>query len=862
MKLLFKVLTVVTILAPFHGHTNSCEEVELGAIGKNHWKDSISNGLRGELVSQIGKKDDLFEKLVPEIEIDLTPSIDFNLTFSRGVKDNLPLPVSGKISEFDFFTLKVQNKLHVEFKGEASGPYLFAGGNAGLELTHASHHFPGKSVPTCELYSKIIDKNTAKGKQFYEAACVSRSKSRFARYYESLVNFFSSRLGTGISYLVDTEKNEKFAEDPLAALKVHSLLGVPLDHRVFLENSNDLAVGDIVEHTSFFGITPLGVKLDIFEFLTPSYSRYRRLFRTLGFKKVIGNKVVVEVEDTVISGSNTEIYKINPKILNIIKLNLGKWGSDDFKQENLVQRFEVDLTKDSGIEFFKNVLYSAYTPSLKLNRNSILIDHSDYKDSVTAKSPVYKDGEGRDHKLVFKFPGIFDFERRTYENIENIIYEGKEHTNGEKIRRKQVKFKLGADLKLFEIKKRDKKFECQMKLSSNANLVLEDNSSLNIECNYENEYSENEQPKQVGEFVDMILNGEMDVKDKNAIMELEYPTREEIHMYTNLSFSKKQITKIINTDDEKIYHEISKLLYGEESKNVFAKKYHTAWQKARPRSGPRAPISSKIRTHSKKYKNCGSLFSILGITQGVNPMYTKFDGTVGRGKGIDAYDSRRCYNYFKQATQTVSLVREIRESMQKTGRLNKVLDLFLELEKVGYAQALLVRLAGGIGKDKVRFSYIIASPFLDNVVAASNGKKYEVENKNIRKSISTELEPVFFPRIKDLKFTYTECNPKVILATFKLNYRIEDRKSIFGKFQLTKYHLTDNNPLHTEVVRFDNIIKNADGEYIVRIELDEELNKNEAHNMYFEVLNQNDFRLSREVKVFLKEVDSLLQYDL
>ena len=862
MRLLFKFLTVVLLLGAHAVLANSCEEVELGAIGKNHWRNSIGNGVRSELVSQIDKKDGLFEKLVPEIEIELIPGIDFNLSFSRKVKNDLPLPVSGKISEYDFFTFKVQNGLKIEFRGGVDTPYIFTGANAGLELIHSSKHLPGKDAPSCEIYSKIIDQSTAKGRLFYDSVCVSRNKSIISKYYQNTINFFSSNIGKVLNYFVDTDKNRKSAEDPLAGLKVHSLLGVPLDHSVFFENSNDLAIGDIVEHTSFFGITPLGVKVDLFAFVGPNYSKYRRAFRTLGFKKIIGNKVIVEIEDTVIKGKSTEIYKITPRILKIIKLNLGKWGSDSFTQENLVQRFEVDLTKDSGVEFFKNVLSSAYTPSYKLYHDSILIDHTGFEDSVVAKSPVYKDGKGRDHKLILKIPGIFDFERRTYEKIDTITFEDSEYTNGEKLRKEEYKFKLSADLKLFQLRKKDRTFQCQMKLSSNSTLVLENNSSMNIECNYKNKYSEERHPKEIREFINMILNGNINSDDKENLERLKYPTRDEINMFTNLSFSKKQINNIIESSSETMYHEISRLLFGEEAKNVFSQKYHKVWELARPRLGPKAPISAKIRTNSEEYRKCAPLFQKLGITNGIDPLYTKFDGLAGRGKGIDGYSYNRCYKYFKQAITIVDLVKDIKETIKTSGNVSKMLDLFLELEKVGFAQALLVRLAGGIDPNGVRYSYIVASPNLEKVIAQSNGPVYDVENKDLRKSLSTELKAEFFPRIKDLKFTYNICEPKILFATFKLNNRVEDRKSIYGQFQLKKYHLTDNQPLQTEVIRFDRMIRNVKNEYIARIELDEPLDKQHAHNMYFKLLNKDDLRLSREVKVYLKEVDTLFRLNL
>ncbi len=125
------------------------------------------------------------------------------------------------------------------------------------------------------IYFKyLIDRKNKRGSTFYTAACSGKDKTLFLVYYEKLINFFSLTTKKTLSYFVDTEKGKVFAEDLLAPLKVHSMLGVPMDHRVSFENNTDHAIGDIVEHTSFYGIKPLDVTIYLFSSIIPNYTKY------------------------------------------------------------------------------------------------------------------------------------------------------------------------------------------------------------------------------------------------------------------------------------------------------------------------------------------------------------------------------------------------------------------------------------------------------------------------------------------------------------------------------------------------------------------------------------------------------------
>ncbi len=852
MKKLIKILTCVLFLYSNCGFSqNACEEVVLGEIGKSHWRDSWSDGLRGELVKQIQKKDDLFDKLLPEIEFGISPIVDFKFRFTRSVRDHQPRPKNGTITSEDLFSLKVQNKLDVEFAGKKEGPYLFAEGNAGVSLVHSGSSYPNFQAPPCEIYKRIIDLQTARGKQFYDAACEYRDKSTFLKYYDKAVDFFSQKLGSGLKKIVNSEKKLEYAKDPLSPLKLHSMLGIPLDHTVFYENSNNLAIGDVVEHTTFYGLKPGGIKIDLFNFISPTYAHYRRAFRTISFKKMRLNKVMVEIEDTVLSGNETEIFRIRPKLLGILKLNFGEWSADDFRQQSLLQKFEIDINdpEGDGVKFFKEILKSAYWSEYFLH-DDVLMETASYGDDVKTFSPVYRDSDGDDDKFLVKFPlsNVFKLEKRNYKKSETISYDEYTYVNGERFLKNEFKNMIS----FWGIPEVDRKFECNVKIFSNSMMVVEDNSSMNLECSYFNRFADNDHKSDVLEFMEMTTLQDLNSRHREQIQKVEYEKDDRINLYTNLSFSKKHIDRIIDASEEEIYHTLAKLIFGENAENVFAPKFHKAWDSARPITG--APVkTTRKQRNSREYKECSSLIKLLDITEGYDPLYSELSGIVGNGKGIEAYESMYCYNYYRIAKEVAESVIDFQNTIRESGRLQQALNIFEDLNKMGLYQSLLANLAGGVSSDNVRFTYILDLPQLESVLADTNGKKYDVENKEIRKSISSELDAIFHSRIKSLKITYNTCAPDILLVYKNLYYGIQDRKKINGKFTLVPFGGNREEMVTQQVIGFENMILNTDGEYISQIRLDENLTPDQAHNMFFEITNDQGMRLSREVKVYLKK---------
>ena len=214
------------------------------------------------------------------------------------------------------------------------------------------------------------------------------------------------------------------------------------------------------------------------------------------------------------------------------------------------------------------------------------------------------------------------------------------------------------------------------------------------------------------------------------------------------------------------------------------------------------------------------------------------------------------------AKNTVDAIGKLQESARDNKRLNDFLDVFEDLDQVGFVQYILGRLAGGIGHHRVRFSYSVSSPYLDNIIYRTNGIKYEVEDPEIEKSLSYQMQHQIFPRVTGVKFKYSPCEEDIIYAEFKLNYTPENRKNIFSKLRLMDYSFGKDDLVSKHEVSLDDMLYDDEsGEYVARIQLENAISKTNSYNIFFELVNERDFRLSRELKIYLKKIDSLLSLD-
>ena len=256
---------------------------------------------------------------------------------------------------------------------------------------------------------------------------------------------------------------------------------------------------------------------------------------------------------------------------------------------------------------------------------------------------------------------------------------------------------------------------------------------------------------------------------------------------------------------------------------------------------------------------CSEFLYEAEITPNLDPLYDQFLGIVGSMKGIQKNHENRCFNYFKKAKRIVEKIQEVRKNFQTDNSIKKFLNLHEDLDMQGLIQSTLVALAGGIGKDQVRYAYIIGSKKLPSLVARTNGIKYEVEDPGIRNSLKFQSRPQFNSRISDIRVDYNTCAKNILTVYVKLKYPLSDREKIYMRYTLGAFKALRDDVLTTANIRFDQMIRMDNGEFVARFELDNDLNEKEAHSFYFQLENEKGVRLSKEYKILLKKVTPLLQ---
>ena len=854
MQNLSKLCSVVFVLitTSLSYAQDSCVDKTVGKYKKTIWENSLSDGLRGELVNQIARKENLFQKIRPEIEIG-NDIFDFKLTFTRNVNGHQPFPETGKISETDLFKFKINNSLNLELKGRADSGVVFTEAFGGVELTHSTEHIAGQKTDFCDTLGAIIDSDSTKGKELLKSSCSTRDKSSLSSYYDVVVDY----LGSGVSWILnifaESENNVVHAKAPLEPMKLHSKLGIPMDPKVFYENNADISIGDIIEHTTYYNWKPIGVNLNLFSNSLPSYAKFIRYFRTLTFKKAYGNKVIVEVTDTEVFGTTKDIFKIRPKVLWILKLNLGRWTSEEFKERSLTQRFEVDLNMSNGESFFNELLLSAYGNSLVFGKKPTrLVDHTNYEDAVVAHSPIYRDGYGSDSQIILKLPGTFDFRDRSFLRVSSVKVDAENYSKGELLHRESFRNKFSFDIGIFELKKKDKNYECQMLFDDNeSNNKRDSNSSaLNIECSYTNRYADNSILNDVYNSLKMTINQNLELAHDNALINLNFSKPTPITMYTNLSLSSKEIMKLKTVNENKVYHEYVKLLFGDDTKNIFHTKYHDLIE------DERNYLRSMTLTPSPRLYKCSQFLANAGITDKVIKKFDEFKGIVGRKKGIESVDSSNCYSHYRRAKRIASYLVTLKQDVSKNDKIKKILEAFDDLEYAGMIQNLLVRLTDGVNSDGTRYTYIVTSPKISSSLVKTNGTSYTANLPNDALRLSSELDHEFIPRIESLDFSVNSClNNKIKIET-ALFFPIEDNSDLELVLSFREFSVGRDEEVFNINIPFKSM-NSTDGKYSAVISVPDEYKTSESHNVYTKVINSQGERVTKEFKTFIRAFDKI-----
>lgn len=837
----FTCTLLIILVCPMH---TQAQELVLGRYKKNVWNESLTDALNGELVKVLYRKDDLFEKLSPEVELELNPYFDVNSRFSRSVREHLPRPAGEKLSPYDFASYKVANEFQIDFEAKANAGPLFTYGQLGTRLVHMSNHVPSINNKKCDFFHQILDDSVDEGKAFIKAHC-SGSRDKQSSLYLRTVNKISSLLASILNYFADSEKNKLYGEDPLSPLKIHSLLGLPLNPEIFRADNNTIQKGDVVEHVTFFGWRPLGIEFNVFEFFKPNSFLYKRTFRSVRFQKLPNNFVDVEIEDTQISGNSTEIFNLRPKI-GIIKLNFGRFATQNFYQESLIQKFKVDISKAAGTDFFRHLVKQMYKPSFKDLESALVTAPND--DAIENEPPIYRNGNGEETRLQIKLPGIFKYESRNYKDVEDRISHDDFYLKAERLQSEYLYSKFNFSLGPFRVLKKKHNQECTINFNINRRETGLEGSTLNFGCKYSNTYANNIDKDKALESLIIGLNGYVKDEDIDKISSLNL-NREPFTLYNQVFFSQPQIENIFNATEEQVTAEISKMMFGEDAKNIFSPKYKNIWR------GYKRLRSTTVASNSRFFKQCSEMLYHYGITDSIEEKYDNFEGIAGHLKGLYPFNKYACESYYHSAKELTTLITSLQENGDRVENANQILELFDNTKHIGLAQNLLVRLAGGLSAKGVKYTYLANSPQLEEPIFHTEGSA-QMFAVHPAQDISNELIAQNFHRVSKITYLLNENDRTKIKVNLLLQYEIEDLAKTSVNVILSDYKLSSAENLKEFNLTFDQMSQVGEKEFEFYIPVASDFNFEIGHNAFLRLIGHDNQAIGRETRSYLNSVNN------
>jgi hypothetical protein len=349
----------------------------------------------------------------------------------------------------------------------------------------------------------------------------------------------------------------------------------------------------------------------------------------------------------------------------------------------------------------------------------------------------------------------------------------------------------------------------------------------------------------------MILNSDLPKGTEQEFNDVDFKSTDRLTMYTNLSFSGKDLNSIVTASEDEAYAEISKLLFGESAENIFAKKYHSSWKKMR-----RSSMSSKTYGKLPIFKKCSLFLAKAKILKNVENKYDDFNGIVGTKKGIDYYSSSRCYNYFKMAKKIVSNLLSIQENISTKKDIKKLVDTFQNLEYAGIFQNVLVRLSGGVSFKGTHYTYIVTSPKFKSNIVRTNGRKYSAELPMGETRVLEGIKSEFYPRIKSLEYKVNTCLNNKLNVYLELFYPVEKGSDLSIKLNIKKFSLFKDEEYFDHYISL-NEMELRSGVYRIAVELPENYSYETSYSAYAKIVSSDNFQISNETKSYLKKLNNI-----
>lgn len=837
---------------------------------KDSWKSNWIHFLGSELYDETQTKNRLFKDLNLELDVSINRYGKAAFHWDRRVTNHLPAVDNYIIKNEDYSKYRVVNSFLTRIDASVGYlDYFSSGANAGIYFGVARSVHPNNSSlkpkagddpkDVCEDLSDIIDFSDKEAYRVEAVNCKNTTRSRLQRSAENILN----AIGGGLSFILqpfnENQKSDIWLKDPFEALKLHMRFGLPLKPEVFYEDNLYLSVGDVVKHSTFFSLTPvsigknlLGVDMGtslISAGLKTNVSKFHRFVRDLSIKKLAGNKVTLEVDDFIYRGNDYTWLQFRPRFLRLFSYTFLDWSWEPFHEEALKRTYQVDLNTIGGRFFFNKVIKLGYVPQIKIDSSGRLVE--DLPDEgIIAETPVYITSERADYLELFRLPGVFKYRNDDNRKVEKIEV-GKKSTQirGVRHHRKEREFKYNF---LF-FDKTNYYYSCSLNTKSEMtpnqrsynSILMSSGISLNFNCSYNNKEGRFRNVKNVVDTLEIALNQKIPYEHKSKLYKETFNEGDDVQLTFQLSFGKDQIQNILGAkSDNEILEVISRVLLGENTSFVWNIDNIKAWDRI-----SRENRRNVVFPDDHYLKHACSRNS---------------NAVVKPGKGITSIDYRDCSAmYRKVVREAFHMIKDIQNAKSIKSRIKSLNETFPSLEWVGFLQNTMVRLAGGLSNNNVRYYYYINTSTIDSPIEGGNGILYDYNLSNIVDKVPN-IEAIGDDkgRIKSATFwrKKSESAPKYgetkeLILEIESDYQFAKDSNKTIKVEIREFEILKDIHLATVYRSVPSpIIKNIGSgkrEYLYRVSIpwDKKLRAGKTHSALIKVINPKGEWLTEEAQV-------------
>lgn len=794
------LLSSVLEAAPLANHDRDYEVI--GQFRQRTY-NSLASQIAAQLFEEASKTDRLYESMSFELEL----SKDFGdhagvggtLRYSRDVDVDNPNVDSDRLGPFDYSEYRVTNTIFTGFDGKLNAGILKSGAKGGVffavskKVVPRHSTLPTKRISTDSLEdickemkdtyvplmgpqkeglveidgefellksaSCKVNPDCKNGKDKNGNKCEEVDSGFFTNFAEGFAAFLNRPIRYVGEFFADTEKTKIYLDQPAEAFTNYTRYGFPVDLDVFWRNNTLLGVGDSIQHSVFYGWSPLSIGTDYgLGNLSFNIFKQTRAVRDIRVRKEENNKVTVQVTDYLSKGRNWQFFKVRPKLLFIFKYSFADWRHRDFDTMTYTRTYEIDLNEgatrkkdgkvySTGMKFLKNIVRKGWLVDLELNPDR-LNDEVELPAGVVAKTPTFTSGPRAHSKFMLRFPGIFKV-KATDNKVVKVSRIGKDKAQGEADRSHTLE--RAWDLTDWgPFRKTRQKTKCSLNTKTYAtpqayasdNTIISDKLSLNIDCYHREKYPNKNWALLASDTATIMNDANVEPGFQQEMRELDVKSLGRLNFVSNVSFNHKHLTNFLkNATMDRVMVELADIYFGPEYAKLWQEigyrgvMHYIRGHNPNQRHSRYVPYANQ-NTYGKPGHACEALEGIAGTRKGLAPFFVNKSQTcLQLAEQVIfplAYDIKRIRD--TKLEEYDNKIKYIKEKLKNIAEAYPNRD-------VTFALAILIRrLADETPENPVHSTYSVdSSRFLESITY-SNGKPFRVEHMALKDSIPDALD--------------------------------------------------------------------------------------------------------------------------